>query len=841
MSRTRVELCLFLSVFAAYAYFYQAGSWNSNSRFDLVRSLVEQGTTRIDAFHANTGDKARREGHYYSDKAPGASWLALPAYALFHALSGPASPSESRLALALYLATLTAIGLPSALAVVLLFRFTARLAVAAPAGACLSLAWGLGTLALPYSTLYYGHQLLAALLLAAFYLLARARLDGVEPRAIALAVPGLLLGLGVAVEYPAALAGLVLATYAFSFVRPRRRLLWIAAGAAPPLLLLGLYHFAAFGGPFTLPYSFSTEAPRHRGFFMGLGAPDLGVLLRLLFSAYRGLFFSAPWLVAAVPGALLLIHARRFRREALVCLAIPALQLWLNASLWDWHGGWGTGPRHLVVALPFLALATTGVWSRRRPSALVSGAWLGAACVSVFLMLTATAVRPEAPRPISRPFADFVLPALAEDRLAINTQGLEAREPGGPRQARNLGELVGLQGRSSLLPLLALQALVLVRLWRALGAPLLRLTSLASAVLAAEIALRVVLPAGWLLWGDRVPLPVSVEQKLQSGQGRGLDRPISVWHNSLGFRGPEPGLLGRSLRLIAIGGRSTASPLQSDEKDWPRVTEQQLHSVYPALSITNAGVSGLSTFGLEPLLREGALPLAPRIVLILPGLEDIGRLMPTKRDRTFRSAADSRGWVWDELRRGARHSGLLAAALALTRTRLAAPLASVKVPPFRLETRPSRVVDAESVQRAADDHRRQFLPGYCERVVALLRLSRRAGVEPMLLTQPALYGPGTDDLSGVDLETVAVDVAGQVSGAEAWAVLETYNDALRSLAATEGVRVIDLARQMPRSSRFFHGFVDFTNEGAERAAAIVAGELPPLLNPDGSVAVPAGS
>jgi hypothetical protein len=165
----------------------------------------------------------------------------------------------------------------------------------------------------------------------------------------------------------------------------------------------------------------------------------------------------------------------------------------------------------------------------------------------------------------------------------------------------------------------------------------------------------------------------------------------------------------------------------------------------------------------------------------------------------------------------------------------------VKVPPFRLETRPSRVVDAESVQRAADDHRRQFLPGYCERVVALLRLSRRAGAEPMLLTQPALYGPGTDDLSGVDLGTVAVDEAGQVSGAEAWAVLETYNDALRSLAATEGVRVIDLARQMPRSSRFFHGFVDFTNEGAERAAAIVAGELPPLLNRDGSVAVPAGS
>ena len=30
----------------SYAYFYQAGGWNQNSRFALVRAIVERGTIR---------------------------------------------------------------------------------------------------------------------------------------------------------------------------------------------------------------------------------------------------------------------------------------------------------------------------------------------------------------------------------------------------------------------------------------------------------------------------------------------------------------------------------------------------------------------------------------------------------------------------------------------------------------------------------------------------------------------------------------------------------------------------------------------------------------------------
>src|ERR1700756_5856400 len=62
----------------SFIYFYEGGGWNQNSRFDLLRAIVERHTLQIDAYHQNTGDKAHFAGHYYSDKAPGLVFLAVP-------------------------------------------------------------------------------------------------------------------------------------------------------------------------------------------------------------------------------------------------------------------------------------------------------------------------------------------------------------------------------------------------------------------------------------------------------------------------------------------------------------------------------------------------------------------------------------------------------------------------------------------------------------------------------------------------------------------------------------------------------------------------------------------
>src|ERR687886_2761089 len=71
-----------LVLLGSYAYFYQGGGWNQNSRLDLTRALVERGTLQIDAYADNTGDQAVFQGHTYSDKAPGQALTAVPPVAI---------------------------------------------------------------------------------------------------------------------------------------------------------------------------------------------------------------------------------------------------------------------------------------------------------------------------------------------------------------------------------------------------------------------------------------------------------------------------------------------------------------------------------------------------------------------------------------------------------------------------------------------------------------------------------------------------------------------------------------------------------------------------------------
>src|ERR1043166_9383545 len=81
MTRTlasrRTAWVLGAALFISYAYFYQAGGWNQNSRFALVRAILERHTLQIDAYAAHTGDIALEDGHYYSAKAPGASLASI--------------------------------------------------------------------------------------------------------------------------------------------------------------------------------------------------------------------------------------------------------------------------------------------------------------------------------------------------------------------------------------------------------------------------------------------------------------------------------------------------------------------------------------------------------------------------------------------------------------------------------------------------------------------------------------------------------------------------------------------------------------------------------------------
>ncbi len=173
----RPALGVFLILWASYAFFWHARDWNTASRLMLTYSLVDRGTIRIDGLEDQTGDRATFEGHSYSDKLPGYSFLAaIPYAAVRHLMGFPAHPlNVAGFAhwKADYAVTLITSGLATALAGALLTVLAGDLGCGPRRSALVGLAYGLATPAYAYATLAHGHQTSAACLLGAFALLWR--------------------------------------------------------------------------------------------------------------------------------------------------------------------------------------------------------------------------------------------------------------------------------------------------------------------------------------------------------------------------------------------------------------------------------------------------------------------------------------------------------------------------------------------------------------------------------------------------------------------------------------------------------------------------------------------
>jgi hypothetical protein len=236
-------------------------------------------------------------------------------------------------------------------------------------------------------------------------------------------------------------------------------LVWrIALGvtiAAVPMLA---YNVLAFGSPFHLGYS-SEEGFRelHTGFF-GITYPRLSTIRELLVGSYRGLLPLSP-LMGVVPLGLAMLWRNGRRGVALVAAGTGVYYLLLNASYFYWEGGWAFGPRQMTAALPFLALGLAPLWTLSRPAGrgLLLAGWIWGAGVT----LVAVSTTPQPPASIKAPVTELLWPAFRAGDLSLNPQTFvhnsvdagHLRGGGDPHAAWNLGELAGLRGLPSLLPL----------------------------------------------------------------------------------------------------------------------------------------------------------------------------------------------------------------------------------------------------------------------------------------------------------------------------------------------------------------------------------------------------
>lgn len=339
-----------------------------------------------------------------------------------------------------------------------------------------------------------------------------------------------------------------------------------------------------------------------------------------------------------------------------------------------------------------------------------------------------------------------------------------------------------------------------------------------------EVALRIYNPIYVPLRADEIELPVSRTFTGHNPNNKKVDEYLVNKYNRLGLRGPEyPADPNEYIKIFTVGGSTTACVTLTDGRTWPDLLARKLAGAEGRkIWLNNAGIDGHSTFGHKILLERHLSKLEPDYVVYLVGINDVARDDLNKFDvRMTTQGLTLRNRI-------VAASELLATLQVLNRTRKAYDLGLNHHMDDDVTKFP-RTPKSESERFAMLQlHRSTYLPGYRARLEDLVATTRKLGAEPVLITQPALFGRVTDPTTRVDLTDL--EFHNGIPASLQWDILELYNDVTRQVAASRSVTLVDAAREMPKDSSLYFDWIHYSNIGAEKMAEIVSAAIQPRIS-----------
>jgi lysophospholipase L1-like esterase len=330
-----------------------------------------------------------------------------------------------------------------------------------------------------------------------------------------------------------------------------------------------------------------------------------------------------------------------------------------------------------------------------------------------------------------------------------------------------------------------------------------------------EVFLRAFNPIPERIKGGEIVLPRNQSYKISNTTMPQLDKTIVHTKNSLGFRGPDmPSNFENRLTVIVVGGSTSECYYLSDEKTWPYLLEQRLKSRFPGIWVNNAGLDGHSTYGNLILMDDYISKIKPKFVLFLIGINDIerGDLHNGYDNKMMKNDYINLLDFLSKKSEAINFAANLARAYKARARSIGYSAQDVR----KME----RLVLTQEFMDSRIKEQGPYLAAYKERVKALVKSAKGSGIEAVFITQPMLWGEAVDPATGVGLGEIKLP--DNKNGMLYWKMLESYNDVTRMIAAEESVFVIDLAKEMPKDTKYFYDGMHFSNKGAEKVAEIIA-------------------
>ena len=428
----------------SFPYFPKIHSANELPRIYLTMAMVDDGAFSIGRGIKRWGpteDISEANGHSYSNKAPGSSILAMPAYVLLKAITG----GKPTLAQCMWTFRVATGVLPTMIFLLFFCRFLRPFTNNEPTLRLCIMGYALGTMAMPYSLLFFSHQLAAICIAASFMVIVRVIEGHLQYRWLLLA--GFFAGCGPLCDYQSAFSAIPFSIYFIWKLRSPRQwigILYAILGVIPPVALLFFYHWRAFGSPFLTGYHVSRSfAHYHQTGFLVMTAPTWQAFAGSTFAADNGLFFLCPMLLLAIPGWVLLAREKRWWL-LWITLSTVVINLLFISSISFWRGGWQLGPRYITALLPFAMIPVAVAMTAMDRRWYLRGTSVAAVLLSIMVYSLSCAEFPYFPDTFRNPLFEVTFRLIREGHAPYNA-----------------GWLLGLRGLSSLVPYLVLLGAVL--------------------------------------------------------------------------------------------------------------------------------------------------------------------------------------------------------------------------------------------------------------------------------------------------------------------------------------------------------------------------------------------